>query len=1259
MKKDQLAGGKADKKNPKDFDQAQLKQGIKVEMEHTKNIAIAQEIAMDHLSEDPDYYKKLKEVHLEKSRESKLLPPEQRKSFRQALKQFQGEDVLAGQLTGVKGVSDRGIEARRADPKAKGLIAHGFARTGRSLEEQKKITLNYFKQILEAQKKMPKPMLKNEDNPMHLWAPFKDVSTKTVGWDHPVHGRVSIAKDKSGSFALSHNGKLISSFSNPTKAIQYMPKYINSYVRDSHPHGPSWQKSEISKTDLPATASTPTYRSPSPNSPQVNPVAAQQMQAGATWSVGQTMSNIADNFRSAIGYNKSEKSDKPFHGYNKNKHSKSGGLKDSYRKKINREEGSNLKRPVTGKVKAGSKAAKRRKSFCARMSGVKGPTSKDGKLTPKGAALKRWKCSKNELLKNNNYFRFQLEQLIKTDYPFKKPHFIFSAENPLSKPANQMTTEQAVEHLKQMGENPQVVRGKYGKPERSIFVHDPKNPEKLHEFASQLGQESAILSTGLKHQMHYYHGPNGGKIRQGEGTNFFEKEPEDLFTEIGLNNQPVFFSHNFDWDDQNLLDPTSVKKSSSNIRLYHLGMVPDLTEIDPAFMGTGLGQKGQESKYGRPEIERSYYYLEGTPSEDVVPGKHKYTAELQPHQKLYDIGLDKDGIHQKLLDESQNRQINPGAVSNDEYLKAVKDAGYYGYHNSTSDLPNAVALFYKHPVKEDLTQKNEFIKNFMELKKAKTKKTRTLRDLAPKAIKSRIQKLHERFLAAEGKSTKTNPEEGIAIIHWNKHGGNFSVIAKKNAIAGLNINPKIARSEDHVFPHHIEITGPYKIVSHQSGLHGDEGNPKTAIIARMKDIKMFHKDETPSVEGKVSAGLNIQGGHLTVEGAPVVEGTGLTLTSNRAPDSAQMTVSGEPRKVEKRFPKIHVHKATAKSEYNENKKAEQQKNKIEEVPSDWGWPSLDGSIKKSYRTDIINLLEDLKKSKNVRQQRAKVFGTTGEPDRKTKQGGKFHEKQAKALAALSEKRYGLKMELSGGKFRPLGEINKERTKQNQVPLTAKELKNHPDYETSKNGKLFRSKDQKKGVVKPDWRSGKLESQQNIGARVHELAHLEELPEGLGLPEAQIHMDVGSGEAASKYHGAGKQIEREIIPMSMENRLRRRAGIPAYGRPQYTNPEIGRSKEKLTEASPERISLDTKRKYGRRFKDPKTKEVYDLIAQSSNITPEMQRRMEEVDTKEKVYDPEKGWVEGQSVHAKMARKIRLGPKEYFKKLLEATKKKNVA
>ncbi len=88
-------------------------------------------------------------------------------------------------------------------------------------------------------------------------------------------------------------------------------------------------------------------------------------------------------------------SDKPFHGYNPNRHSREGGLNAKGRAKFKREQGSNLKPPVTEKpstLKPGSKKAKRRKSFCARMGGVKGPTSKGGKLTPKGAALKRWNC---------------------------------------------------------------------------------------------------------------------------------------------------------------------------------------------------------------------------------------------------------------------------------------------------------------------------------------------------------------------------------------------------------------------------------------------------------------------------------------------------------------------------------------------------------------------------------------------------------------------------------------------------------------------------------------------------------------------------------------------------------------------------------------------------------------------------------------------------------------------------------------------------
>lgn len=58
--------------------------------------------------------------------------------------------------------------------------------------------------------------------------------------------------------------------------------------------------------------------------------------------------------------------------------------------------GANLQMAVTtppSKLKAGSKAANRRKSFCARMSGVEGPMKKpNGEPTRKALALRKWNC---------------------------------------------------------------------------------------------------------------------------------------------------------------------------------------------------------------------------------------------------------------------------------------------------------------------------------------------------------------------------------------------------------------------------------------------------------------------------------------------------------------------------------------------------------------------------------------------------------------------------------------------------------------------------------------------------------------------------------------------------------------------------------------------------------------------------------------------------------------------------------------------------
>jgi hypothetical protein len=65
--------------------------------------------------------------------------------------------------------------------------------------------------------------------------------------------------------------------------------------------------------------------------------------------------------------------------------SKSGGLTAKGRAKYNRATGSKLKAPQP-------EGGPRKRSFCARMKGNKGPMKKNGKPTRKALALRKWKC---------------------------------------------------------------------------------------------------------------------------------------------------------------------------------------------------------------------------------------------------------------------------------------------------------------------------------------------------------------------------------------------------------------------------------------------------------------------------------------------------------------------------------------------------------------------------------------------------------------------------------------------------------------------------------------------------------------------------------------------------------------------------------------------------------------------------------------------------------------------------------------------------
>ncbi|MFA5023479.1 MAG: DUF5661 family protein [Patescibacteria group bacterium] len=59
---DKIPGGLGQFTEPKDVDSKELDAGIEIEYEHNSNTEIAQDIALDHLTEIPDYYTRLEKM---------------------------------------------------------------------------------------------------------------------------------------------------------------------------------------------------------------------------------------------------------------------------------------------------------------------------------------------------------------------------------------------------------------------------------------------------------------------------------------------------------------------------------------------------------------------------------------------------------------------------------------------------------------------------------------------------------------------------------------------------------------------------------------------------------------------------------------------------------------------------------------------------------------------------------------------------------------------------------------------------------------------------------------------------------------------------------------------------------------------------------------------------------------------------------------------------------------------------------------------
>lgn len=319
----------------------------------------------------------------------------------------------------------------------------------------------------------------------------------------------------------------------------------------------------------------------------------------------------------------------------------------------------------------------------------------------------------------------------------KKPHFIFSAENPYHPSKLNMSHDETIDFLRQKGYNAEGMNGKYGSEEKSIIIHNPpKNSFKhLNNLAASMGQDSSIISDGYNHEMHYLNGPKAGKHHKGEGTVFHEKEPSDYYSTL---DDGTHFTHGFDFDklhtDSKFIKDIAgtMKKSEDFIKnnvfrlkkaesgpkhkfamagpgtkLVHYSRQQGLTELNPDFAGTGT--KGEDTKQGKGKHSVTWYYGEGVEPESIVTSgsKSKYITDLG-NKKLYDIGKDPHGLWGKAQESAQQKadeyakskgwvgrsMTNTEDVRN-EYHQAIKDAGFHGIFNSGLDntMSHAVGMF--------------------------------------------------------------------------------------------------------------------------------------------------------------------------------------------------------------------------------------------------------------------------------------------------------------------------------------------------------------------------------------------------------------------------------------------------------------------------------------------------------------------------------------------------------------------------------------
>lgn len=236
-------------------------------------------------------------------------------------------------------------------------------------------------------------------------------------------------------------------------------------------------------------------------------------------------------------------------------------------------------------------------------------------------------------------------------------------------------------------------------------------------------------------------------------------------------------------------------------KLIHYSRQSGLKTLDPEFMGTGA--PSEELKQGPVQTKQTSFYREGAEPESVVASgaKSKYTVNLGPEHKLYDIYEDPQGLVAQSVKQT-------GRINTDHIRGTLKNAGYHGFYTShpTYSKQGVVNLFHSMPVsgeeefgKTEL-KKSPLIGDYSEEieENAAPKSIRNIQQLWPKAISNKHENV---IIHSVGNDDFKNKGKDAFGFHYitdnNRPYGNILSYIKVVGTEGESKGPFIAESLTH------------------------------------------------------------------------------------------------------------------------------------------------------------------------------------------------------------------------------------------------------------------------------------------------------------------------------------------------------------------------------------------------------------------------------------------------------------------------------